>query len=123
MEFYILLFSSFLVVRNLHLVYLFIPLYHHLINMNRRLRGVDLLFMWVTAITTIIFSIIIMNPNGIMSLDYIFIFNFNYYMYSVFMVKLIQKSRYRMGLGKCDYYHHKFGKIGYFLHHNRHEKN
>jgi len=120
MEFYILLFSSFLVVRNLYLVYLFIPLYYHLFNMNRRLRGGDLLFVWITVITTIIFGIIISNPSGIIELDFIFIFNLNYYMYSVLMVKMIQKSKYRMGLGKCDYFHHKFGKIGYFLHINRH---
>ena len=119
MDFYILLFSVFLVVRNLYLVYLFMPLYHHLFAMNRRLRGGDLVFMWITAITTIIFSIIIMNPSGIMSPDFIFIFNLNYYMYSVLMVKIIQKSKYRMGLGKCDYLHYKFGKIGYFLHINR----
>jgi len=120
MEFYILLFSSFLVVRNLYLVYLFMPLYHHLFNMNRRLRGGDILFVWITVITTIIFTLIIMNPSGIMSLDFIFIFNLNYYMYSVLMMKIIQKSKYRMGLGKCDYFHHKFGKIGYFLSSNRH---
>jgi len=97
-------------------------MFKHLYKLERGIRFLDTVFVLALVISTIVFGIIIMNPIGILSLEAIFIFNLNYFMYGFVMIKILQRSNYLLGLGQCKYFNHLFGKVGFFHHQQHHRK-
>lgn len=101
MEFFVISFSGMLLAVNLRMLIMYHTLYQHIKVLERHIRMLDVLFVISIILSSILFTMVIINPSGIIQLNSLFIVNINYLLYLIITYKFIKHSNMLLGLGNC----------------------
>lgn len=104
MDLFILTFTLTLFMINLKLIYSLYPILYHVKKLNRQLRILDILFGFGLGFSTVLFGIVLFNPDNLFSNDMVFIFNFNYLIYIALMSKILYCSYNNLGIKQHNIY-------------------